>query len=88
MPTLEELAWAQDPYVDPEVTDQWTEVIAAYRRSGGLCGICHESVDLTVRSGRAQPTIDHIVPKSKGWSDERSNLQLAHRGCNSQKGNR
>ena len=83
-------AWTDDPFVDPLITDQWTEIIAAYRRSGGLCGICFQPVDLALTAGPSQPTIDHIVPRSSkdGQDDRRSNLQLAHRGCNSRKGNR
>jgi 5-methylcytosine-specific restriction endonuclease McrA len=34
------------------------------------------------------PTIDHIVPVSKGGDDTRANVQLAHFRCNSVKGNR
>lgn len=30
---------------------------------------------------------DHIIPKSLGGSDERSNLRPAHYGCNSARGN-
>jgi 5-methylcytosine-specific restriction endonuclease McrA len=31
-------------------------------------------------------TIDHIVPVSRGGSDDPSNLQTAHMVCNSAKG--
>jgi hypothetical protein len=65
-----------------------TEIAAAAERSGGLCMLCGEPVDLTVQSGRSQPTLDHILPQSKGGGHERENLQLAHRGCNSKKGAR
>lgn len=74
-----------NPWVELDVTDQWTELVAAYRRSGGLCALCRQPVDLTTPAGPSQPTIDHIVPQSCDGGDQRSNLQLAHRGCNSRK---
>ncbi len=49
------------------------------KRSGGrckLCGVSHEEVRLDV---------DHIVPRSKGGSNDESNLQVLCRTCNSQK---
>lgn len=77
-----------DPWADLLVTHNEIEIIAAHRRSDGCCGICGEPVDLEVPRGRLQPTLDHIVPLSKGGDTERVNLQSAHRGCNSRKGNR
>ena len=86
-PEREHWLWHEmDPYAELTVTDQWTEIVAAYRRSEGKCGICGQAVDLSVTIGPQQPTIDHIAPKSIDWDDRRSNLQLAHRGCNSRKG--
>lgn len=47
-----------------------------------LCGICGEPVATTDLS------IDHIVPISRKGTDEWSNLQPAHKSCNSRKSNR
>ena len=50
-----------------------------FERDGGVCVYC-ESPD--------HPTIDHVVPRSRGGTDELSNLVLACRRCNSAKGAR
>src|SRR5687768_10379368 len=80
---------AASDWDDPEITDQWTELTAAHRRANGRCKLCGGRVSLT-RHHRHQlsPTIDHRIPMSKGGSDYRENLQLAHRRCNSRKGDR
>jgi hypothetical protein len=52
------------------------------RRDGYVCALC---------GGKVAPDeldIDHVVPRSKGGSDEPENLQVAHRLCNQRKGNR
>lgn len=48
-------------------------------RDGGKCVKCSATEDLT---------IDHIVPVSKGGSDEDDNLRTLCRSCNSTKGAR
>jgi 5-methylcytosine-specific restriction endonuclease McrA len=61
-------------------------------RDGTHCGICHHHVDITLTSGPrgddAGPSIDHVVPRSKGGSDDLTNLRLTHWSCNRQRGNR
>lgn len=53
----------------------------------GCCGICGEPMDRTLERGfRESPTIDHIMPLSKGGSHIVDNLQWAHWSCNSGKG--
>lgn len=55
-------------------------------RDGWVCGLCGERVDRRCKwpHDRA-PTVDHIVPVSKGGVDEMWNLQVAHWGCNRRK---
>lgn len=57
-------------------------------RDGCRCHICNCKVDMTL-SGMAKwgPTIEHIVPVSHGGTNEPANLALAHRYCNTARGN-
>lgn len=58
-----------------------------FERDGWICGICEDPVDSTVRwPDPGAPTLDHIVPLSKGGTHSRGNTQLAHFYCNSVKG--
>lgn len=58
-------------------------------RDGIKCNICTKPVNMS-KSGRDPlgPTIDHLLPVSKGGSNDSFNLALAHRRCNSSRGNR
>lgn len=53
-----------------------------YDRDAGICGICREPVE------REVATLDHIVPLALGGAHLYSNVQIAHRVCNSRKGAR
>jgi 5-methylcytosine-specific restriction endonuclease McrA len=55
---------------------------AIVRRDGWICAICGEFVQYDDLS------IDHMVPISRGGRDDKKNLQVAHRRCNSRKGAR
>lgn len=51
------------------------------RRRGELrCGICGK------RLSKKTANVDHIVPVSRGGTDDLENLQLAHPRCNRIKG--
>lgn len=62
---------------------------AVFEKAGWCCAICETAMrpdfgylhDL-------YPTLDHILPRSRGGSDDPSNLQPAHRICNLRKGAR
>ena len=62
-------------------------------RDGNICQICGQPVDWEDKIlkkvryvyGNNYPSIDHIIPKSKGGLHAWDNVQLAHRHCNSLK---
>jgi len=61
------------------------------KRDGLRCAICGEMCDINDRSwskysGPMYPSIDHIIPMSKGGGHIWSNVQIAHIICNSEKG--
>lgn len=64
-----------------------------FDRDNGICKICGKLCDYNdyvvnnggVIVGNKYPSIDHIVPVSKGGSHTWDNVQLAHKRCNSVK---
>lgn len=59
-------------------------VIAAW---GVDCWRCHQPIDLSLH--HLQPyafTIDHVLPRARGGSDDLDNLRPAHRRCNLERG--
>lgn len=57
-----------------------------YSRDGGTCHLCRGGVDEFIRWPSPQcPTMDHIVPLSKGGEHSKRNIKLAHMSCNSSK---
>lgn len=75
-------------------TKRWHRSLCEYfiSRDGDRCGICNRRVDISLRSGPSGdpmgPSIDHIVPRSKGGTDDLANLRLTHWSCNNRRGNR
>lgn len=58
------------------------------QRDGLMCSICCYPMKphADPRKDPDGVTIDHRVPKSRGGTDHISNLQLAHRRCNAERG--
>lgn len=58
--------------------------LSVFERDGGICKLCGRKVDLTLRAPHPESmTLDHILPLSKGGSNDLANVQLAHYRCNS-----
>lgn len=67
------------------------ERFAIYDRDGWICQLCSDPVDPDLKSPhRLSATLDHIEPVSYALIPDHSpgNLRLAHRTCNSSRGNR
>lgn len=78
-------------WVDSDITVQ-----RLYQRDGGTCWLCGGACDWkdyvedngTIICGDNYPSIDHVIPLSKGGKHSWSNVKLAHRLCNTVKGDR
>lgn len=57
-------------------------------RDGWVCSICGEDVPKKFGNYGRAPSLDHIIPISRGGLHIAENLALAHKACNSSKGNR
>ncbi|MDB5422572.1 MAG: endonuclease [Brevundimonas sp.] len=53
-----------------------------------VCGICGKQIFHTKKDPKGRLSVDHILPKSWGGSDDSRNLQPSHVGCNQKKGNK
>lgn len=77
-----------------EIIDKGITLEAVAERDGNICQICGAPVDWndkrpapkTTICGDMYPSVDHIIPVSKGGKDSWDNVQLAHRICNTLKG--
>lgn len=71
-------------HYDPSIT-----LKKLYERDGGICQICGEPCDWDDMEwgchGPTYPSLDHIIPRSKGGDHKWENVQLAHCICNSRK---
>lgn len=83
----------RDPTGTPDTRPNWRQrgYDATYDRNRPrviseetTCWICEKAVDKTL-SGRDPdgPSIDHVIARAKGGTNDRSNLRLAHLRCNS-----
>jgi 5-methylcytosine-specific restriction endonuclease McrA len=55
-------------------------------RDLGVCQICGDPMGTEVWPHPLSPSLDHVVPLAAGGSHTLANVQLAHLGCNLQKG--
>ena len=60
-----------------------------YERDGYVCQLCGEPTDPGAGpNDDLFPSLDHIIPQSKGGEHTPDNLRTAHRVCNARRGNR
>ena len=65
------------------------KVYKLFLRDGPDCHICRLPVRLlTLAVGPGSATADHVVPRSKGGRAAMTNMKLAHKFCNSLRGDR
>ena len=70
----------------------YTELVdplAIAKRDKYKCHICRKRVNMNLEhNDKYSPTMDHLIPISLGGDHSYANIRLAHRTCNSSKGNR
>lgn len=72
---------------EPTRPGVWRAVIA--ERDDWRCGICGESVDRSAQyPDPGYGTLDHVIPVTRGGTNDLANLRLAHMHCNRSRGNR
>lgn len=59
--------------------------IVQVRALGSTCALCRGAIDFDATEKHRRPSLDHIVPRALGGTDDLSNLQLTHFGCNQKK---
>ncbi len=65
----------------------YQEIDNEEQKLNAMCIYCGKNISLTEAIKGYDVDIEHIIPKSKLFDDSQSNKTLAHRHCNSNKGN-
>lgn len=70
---------------------QYGDVDAIWRRTNGKCHLCHQDVELHTYGclslfGGQAGSVDHLVPRYFGGTNDPYNLRIAHQSCNSRRG--
>jgi hypothetical protein len=73
--------------VNPEMDS--VDPLEVLERDGWICQLCSTPISRSVRwPHKMSPTMDHVLPVTKGGAHLEGNLQSAHLSCNIAKGNR
>jgi 5-methylcytosine-specific restriction endonuclease McrA len=64
-------------------------ITALLARDGEICSLCPRRLDRRLKDpdDGNYITFDHVIPSSRGGLTVLSNLRLAHRSCNTSRGN-
>jgi hypothetical protein len=63
-------------------------VLKLGQRDNWTCHLCGAPVYRAMLVGDGRGTADHLLPRSLGGTNALSNLKLAHKGCNTKRGNK
>ena len=75
--------------VEQARTDETFTPIDVHDRDDWTCRLCLLPIDPEIAwPDSMSPSVDHIVPLSRGGAHAMSNVQSAHLGCNSSKGDK
>ncbi|MFD7109169.1 HNH endonuclease [Streptomyces microflavus] len=70
-------------------TDEVFTPSEVHTRDGWTCQLCRLPIDPDVAWPHPEsPSVDHVIPLSRGGTHALSNVQSAHLGCNSSKGDK
>lgn len=78
---------AYKPKTARQKRSRWGGAITAWfrreiiKRDGPNCWLCGKAFEYE------KPTLDHVIPRSKGGNDQLDNLKIAHMKCNTSRGN-
>ena len=79
--------------ISDAIVDTDISLKGLYNRDAGICWICGKECDYSdytvvngvFIAGNLYPSIDHVLPLSKGGEHSWDNIKLAHRICNTKK---
>lgn len=89
--------WLTDHRINKDIVmDKDITLTKLYKKHQGVCYLCKQqcewedktTIDGVIICGNKYPSIDHVIPLSKGGKHAWKNVKLACRGCNMKKGNR
>lgn len=80
--------------LDGKIIDHDITLLGLAKRDHDICGLCggvvdwndYEIIDGFFVAGDNYPSVDHVLPISRGGMHEWNNVQLAHFRCNTLKG--
>ena len=80
---------SRSSFYDSSEFDETINLEKVVKKNKGICQICGKPIDWNdIENGhikRNYPTVDHIIPFSKGGTHTWDNVQLAHMSCNAGK---
>lgn len=63
-------------------------ITTARGRGQNTCPLCHRILHWDTYQQPLSPEVDHIIPVSRGGTDDETNLRVICRHCNGSRGNR